>query len=121
MIERGLPDDHLFAPYVAVQRAIAESRAVPWVDGGAAYRASGRPWDELLRGDGLHPTRAGIGELSRAVADRLAALGWPGTRLVPGEAAPVILPDDPRATGRNPVQHSVQLDILGGGERPAPR
>jgi hypothetical protein len=121
MIEHGLAEDHLFAPYVAVQRAVCASRGVPRVDGGTAYRSSGRRWDELLRADGLHPTPDGIAELSRAVAERLAAEGWPGNRLVPGEAADVTVPDDPRAEGRNPVQHSVQLDILGGSERPANR
>ncbi len=121
IIERGLTDGHPFAPYLATQRAVADSRGVAWVDGGAAYQASGRGWDELLRGDGLHPTAAGIGELARAVADRLVTEGWPGEALLPGTSGAVSLPEDRSSGTARPLGHSVQLDILGGGERPEPR
>lgn len=114
MVREGLRPQQEWAPYVEAQRAVAEARGVPRVEALAAYRASGRPPEVLLR-DELHPSEDGARVLAEAVADAIVAAGGPTRVPVPREAAPVAVAADPFDGRAAPSGRSVQLDVLDGG------
>ncbi len=78
-LDRGA-DGPAWGPYREAMRAAAAAFGAPLIDGPAAFAASGQPADALFL-DEMHPSAAGHALLGAAVAEGLAAAGWPARPL----------------------------------------
>jgi hypothetical protein len=114
MLQDGLQSSQEWAPYFAVQSAVAEAHHVPRVEALSIYRSSGLPSRALFQ-DELHPTADACRLLAEGVADALVQAGWPARAPVASETAPVIAPSDPFDGMGTLGGPSVQMDLLDGG------
>jgi len=86
-VENQVRPPHQWAPYRAVQKAVAQHYRIPHIDMTpvfkAAYEVGEHHTIETFFLDDLHPTSQGQGMMAQLVSRVLKERGWPADRITP--------------------------------------